>query len=129
MKLKFKRFLWILLGCFGMICVPVSLFSEQEIKYEAYGKRDPFVPLITAAAREVSGVLNVETLEEIALEGVVYDPKNGSVVVANGVFLKEGEESGSVKVLKVEPDGVVFLVNGIEGFKPLYANANDSSKK
>jgi len=34
--------------------------------------------------------------------------------------LKEGEEQGAVKVLKIESGGALFSVNGIEGFKAQY---------
>ena len=124
-------FLWILCVSFGMIfSVSWAAAAQGEtVKYDAAGKRDPFVPLVTETTREVSGVLNVESLEEIHIEGVVYDPKNGSVIIANGIFLKEGEECGNIKVLKIEPNGAVFSVNGSEGFKALYQEEATSKEK
>ena len=60
------------------------------------------------------------------VEGIVHDtdPKN-SIVVVNGTVLKEGQESGPVKVLKIELQRALFSVNGIEGYRSLY----EESKK
>ena len=69
--------------------------------------------------------MSVETIEELSVEGIVYDPK-GSVVIVNGTVLKEGEELGAVKVLKIQENGALFSINGVESFKPLY---EDSKKK
>lgn len=88
--------------------------------YDPHGKRDPFVPLVTGKAQESAGFLGIETIDQVLIEGVVYDPKNGSVVIINGTVLKEGEVSGNVRVVRVVPDGVTLAVNGVEGFKPMY---------
>ena len=94
--------------------------ADGKIVYEAQGRRDPFVPLVSLASRDSSGFLGLDSIEEVKVEGVLYDPKQGSVVIVNGAILKEGEESGAMKVIKIRPDGAVFLINGVETFKPLY---------
>ena len=118
----FRRepFLWILSVSFGMIFFVSSSFADPEIRYRATGKRDPFVSLASSGVQTGASLLNVESLDEIVIQGIVYDPKQGSMAMANGVFLKEGEETGSVKLVKVKPDSVVFSVNGVEGTKSLY---------
>lgn len=111
-----RFFLWILPIGFGMILVtPLSAGTL----YDPHGKRDPFVPLVSASSR-AWGLMGVETLDEIVVEGVVYDAKGGSIVIVNGTILKEGEEHGPLRVIQIRPDGAVFSVNGMEGFKPLY---------
>jgi hypothetical protein len=112
-------FLWILFFAFGMILSESAAFCE-DIAYNSHGKRDPFVPLVTLTTREASGLLGVESVDEILVEGIVYDPKKGSVVIVNGTVLKEKEELGNVKVMEIKPNGATFSVNGVEGFKPLY---------
>ena len=119
------RYLWIVPLASGMIFVSLVAQAGEEGLYNTHGKRDPFVPLVTTATRVSSGLVSVENVEELNVEGIVYDPK-GSVVVINGTVLKEGEELGAVKVLKIKPDGALFSVNGMEAFKPLY---EDSKKK
>ena len=114
-----KHFLWIVMLASGMILPNVGAEAAEEGLYNSRGKRDPFVPLVTTATRVSSGLVSVENIEELNVEGVVYDPA-GSIVVINGTVLKEGEELGVVKVLKIKPDGALFSVNGVETFKPLY---------
>jgi len=115
-----RRF-WLFYLTFGIIIADVSHASQSL--YAAKGRRDPFMPLITSStkASAASGLMGVEALEEIVVEGIVndLDPKK-SVVILNGSVLREGEEVGNVKVLKLQADGAVISVNGVEGFKPLY---------
>jgi len=93
--------------------------ADEDIRYHSAGKRDPFVSL--ASSSDVGGkLLSVQSLDEIVVEGIVYDPLHGSMVMANGAFLKEGEQSGSVKLVRVNSGSAVFLVNGMEGTKILY---------
>ena len=116
-----RFFFWLLSGAFGMIFSFRTVAAAPEDLYDAHVKRDPFVPLVTQNSRQVaSGLIGVETLDEITIQGIVYDPKNGSMVIANNSVLKEGEEQGAVKVLKIESGGALFSVNGIEGFKAQY---------
>ena len=103
-----------------MIASASGLFAAEGSLYDAAGKRDPFVPLFSAGGGEGGDLLSVNSVDELKVEGVVYDPAQGSIVVVNGTVLKEGQEAGSVKVLRIEPKGAVFSVNGIEEFKPLY---------
>jgi hypothetical protein len=59
----------------------------------------------------------------------VYDPKKGSVVILNGSVLKEGEQLGSVKVLKIEKNGVRLSLGGSETFKALYQEESKGKSK
>ncbi len=91
--------------------------------YSARGRRDPFVPLVTQSTRQVaSGLLGVQSIDEISIQGVIYDPKNGSMVIVNDSLLKEGDEEGTVKVLRIDTDGALFSINGIEGYKTQYVS-------
>ena len=73
----FQFFLWIVLPAFGMIYPLCTIKAdEQHVLYDAHGKRDPFVPLVTLSTKVSSGLLGVESIDEIMVEGVVYDPKN-----------------------------------------------------
>src|SRR3989338_7115087 len=112
-------FLWTLLSAFGII-VSESLAPAEELVYRSHGKRDPFTPLVTLAAKTSAGLAGIESAEDVTIEGVVYDPKHGSVVVINGAVMKEGEESGSLKVLQIKADGAWFLINGVKVYKPMY---------
>lgn len=119
-----QLFLWILLVTFGMILC-ASAVAQEEVAYDSNNKRDPFVPLVTGIGSQASGLYGIEQIDEIALEGVVYDPR-GSVAVVNGLVLQEGDEMGNVKVIKIESDGVLFSLNGTETFKSLYQEETKS---
>ena len=127
---RFQFFFWHLSVCFGMILVVGSVAGADEQKmYDAHGKRDPFVPLVTTTMKSASsGLLSVENVDDLSIEGVVYDPSHGSIVIVNGVILKEGEELGPVKVLQIKPEGAKFQVNGMEGFKPIYQDDSANRK-
>lgn len=118
-----RLFLWILLITFDIICLDLSAFATEAVTYDGHAKRDPFVPLVTDSSQQASGLLGVESIDEVVIEGVVYDPKKGSIVIVNGSVLREGEESGSVKVLQVKPDGALVSVNGAEAFKTMFQEA------
>ena len=115
----FALFLWILSLSSDMMAGVVQAADTETILYDARGKRDPFVPLVSNAIKQAPGLLNIETVDDVKIEGVVFDPKNGSVVIINGSVLKEGEEMESLKVISVRADGVKLSVNGMEAFKPI----------
>lgn len=129
----FRFFWWNLLLAFGMICTSSALMAAEESMYNAHGKRDPFIPLVTLTMRSSSSnLLGVDSIDDLVIEGVVYDPQQGSVVIVNGTVLKEGEELGGVKLVKVKVSGAFFLINGVSGFKEIYqeqpANKNNVKK-
>ena len=112
-------FFWIFLTNLSNM-LPMTIARAEmakEVKYDAKGKRDPFVPLVYKLT-EVSGLIGVTSVDDIRLEGVVVDVKNGSIAVANGVVLKEGETRDGVKVLQIKEDGVSFDIKGNVQFKP-----------
>ena len=113
-------FLWILCLCSGMIFSAECARGDEKGGYNAHAKRDPFVPLVTMTTRQASGLLGVENREDITIEGLVYDPASGSIVIANGTVLREGEQVGNLKVIEVKSNGAIFSVNEMQGFVPLY---------
>lgn len=119
---KPQFFLWILLAVFGIILPERGLTADQKVGYDAHGRRDPFVPLVTLASKAAAGLTAVESAEDLTIEGVVYDPKRGSIVVVNGSVMKEGEELGNVKVLEIKSNGAWFLVSGTRAFKSIHQN-------
>ena len=115
-------FLWILLGCFGMLGSfqkSDAVAAEVDTLYDAKGRRDPFVQLVNRGGGDTSAIHSVETADELLIEGIASDTK-GSLVIVNGTVMREGEESGQVKVLKISKNGALFSVNGIDTFKEIY---------
>ena len=88
------------------------LAAEEAFKYNANSKRDPFTPLISETGNYASDAYEASAIEDIRLEGIVWDDLKGSIAIINGEIAKEGESLGAVKILKIEKDSVTFGVNG-----------------
>ncbi|MDP2911791.1 MAG: general secretion pathway protein GspB [Candidatus Omnitrophota bacterium] len=86
--------------------------AEDVFKYNAKNKRDPFVPLISESGGYASDAYEASAVEDIRLEGIVWDEVKGSIAIINGEIVKEGDALGSIKVLKINKDNVVFDVSG-----------------
>ncbi len=87
-------------------------FAEEQFTYNAKGKRDPFVSLVTPDGR----FLNLDKEEDISkglsLEGIMYDKHGVSYAVANSKVVKVGDEVSGYQVLRIEKDKVVFIKDG-----------------
>ena len=87
-------------------------------EYQAKGKRDPFVPLLTSNGQRIHPPgLDEETqsgAEDLVLQGIMFDPHSYSFALINGQLLTEQSQMGGVKVLKIQPGSVTVLVNGQE---------------
>src|SRR3990167_5428489 len=97
-----------------IICMIVGseVFAEEGFEYNAKGRRDPFIPLISESGGYASDAYEASAVEDIRLEGIVWDDAKGSIAIINGEIAKEGDSMGSVKILKINKDGVVFDING-----------------
>ena len=80
---------------------------------EARQKRDPFVPLVGEGSSVYLSTLDMITNEkDIRLEGIIYDNVKESAAIINGEVVKEGQEVGFIKVLKIEQSGVSLSLEG-----------------
>ncbi len=99
----------------GLLIVGLTsseVFAEEGFQYNAKSKRDPFVPLISETGEYASDAYEASAIEDIRLEGIVWDDMKGSIAIINGEIAKEGDSLGSVKILKINKDGVIFDING-----------------
>ena len=108
--MSFNKQVILVLLISGMAVGMVS--AEEAFKYNAKGKRDPFVPLISESGGYASDAYEASAVEDIRLEGIVWDDVKGSIAIINGEIVKEGDAMGSIKVLKINKDSVVFDVGG-----------------
>ena len=90
--------------------IATCLFAEEVYEYEAQNRRDPFVPLVSERGLYTSDAYGIGGIGDIRLEGIVWDDAEVSIAIVNGEIVEEGQEIGSVKVLKIEKDAVVFEV-------------------
>ncbi|MDP2920794.1 MAG: hypothetical protein Q8O12_00295 [Candidatus Omnitrophota bacterium] len=96
--------------------IGAEIFAEEAFKYNAKSRRDPFTPLVSETGSYASDAYEASAIEDIRLEGIVWDDTKGSIAIINGEIAKEGDSVGSIKILKINKDSVVFDVNG-EGVK------------
>lgn len=91
-----------------ILCAPG--FTQETLVYEAQGRVDPFVPLISADGKPLN--FNKETRQELEVNGIIYDKQGPSFAIVNSNIVKTGDLIGEYKVLKIEEDKVVFEKNG-----------------
>ncbi len=87
-------------------------FAGEKFVYEKRN-RDPFQSLVTEDGKLLfgSGILS---LEDVYLEGIVWDPNGESVAMINGMILRQGDRIGDLQILKIESDRVVLEADGEE---------------
>ncbi len=91
-----------------------SSFAEGEFIYDAKGKRNPFIPLVTSEGRLLK--LDKEEssggIKELSIEGIIYDKQGRSYVLINGTVAGIGDIVGNYQVLKIEENRVIFIKEG-----------------
>lgn len=103
MKIK-KLFILILI----LSIPPAAAFGQETVTYNSKGKRDPFIPLVTASGVYAPGLeMNVETVADISLEGTIVDPKGNSLAIINGQIVKTGDQIGVFKIIKIEAARII----------------------
>jgi len=85
-------------------------------EYQAKGKRDPLVPLLTAEGQRIRppGVDEEEAtgISGLSLQGIVFDARTDSYAIINGRIVRQGDEIDGMTVMTVEPTAVTILVDG-----------------
>lgn len=83
--------------------------AEAPFIYKSGGRKDPFVPLVTKDGKLMVTYGVISSIDDVVLEGIIYDPKAESIVVLNGLILKENDQIGSVRVERIEEDRVILI--------------------
>jgi hypothetical protein len=90
-----------------------ATFSEEvPFIYDSEGRRDPFMPLLTKDGRPVTTYSNIGSINDVIVEGIMYDPRGGSVVVINDVILRQGDNISNVTVKSIGKDSVLLTFKG-----------------
>jgi len=96
-------------------CQPSTLLCADELStYDAKGKRDPFLPLVTKDGRIVSEHSAVERAEDIKLQGIIWDPRGKSFAMLNGEVVSVGDLLGGFRMIKIEQRSVTLESSGKE---------------
>ena len=102
---------------FSFFLFPFSFIYAQEdaiFKYEAGVNRDPFIPLVTKDGKLTITYGTLNSINDVILEGILYDPSGESVVIMNDLVLKEGGRAGGIQVKKIDEDKVILSFEGKE---------------
>jgi len=91
--------------CLVLSCLIFSVAGAKEIRYDKGNRREPFDPLIGPHAFRGSFEGGREAFP---LQGIVYDPKEGSYVVIGGEIYREGESVNGARLIKVFPDRAIL---------------------
>ena len=112
-----KKNFWFMAWCLGagVLCLTViltlanqySYAAEERIIYDSKNKRDPFIPLVGKGMRLLVPQ-EAKSIENIILEGIVFDPEQGSLVIINGEIFKEGDSIGGFILSKVTRKSVIL---------------------
>ena len=103
--------LLILLFLLGLI-LP-SAFGQEEFTYDAKGKRNPFIPLVTSEGRLLKlDKQEIISTHGLAIEGIIYDKLGRSFAIVNANVVGIGDRVGDFQVLKILANKVIFIKNG-----------------
>ncbi|MBI3317158.1 MAG: hypothetical protein HYZ85_04050 [Candidatus Omnitrophica bacterium] len=96
----------------AVLMVLIELFIPpyaypEEIRYLSGGRRDPFQPLITKEGMVVQGF----NPSDLKVEGIIFDPRKGSLVLINGDFYKQGDSVKEAKIISIFKDRVILSQN------------------
>ena len=103
----------------AIACLLIAIFPgvtrvHAQVQYEGKGLRDPFTDSAdTAAPKSGSDIDAGLTMAGLHLDGVIYGTEHPRAIIS-GKILGVGDKFGAWKVVRMEKDGVVLLVNGKE---------------
>ena len=90
-----------------------SAFCQDEFVYDAKGRRNPFIPLVTPEGR----LLKLDRRDTASpggmlIEGVIYDKFGRSFAIVNSTVVGIGDSVGDYQVLKILENKVIFIKDG-----------------
>lgn len=86
-------------------------FAQEQSVYDAKGKRNPFIPLITPEGRLLK-LDREETKSDLLLEGIIYDKHGRSFAIVNSSVVGIGDFVDDYQVLKIEQNKVILIKGG-----------------
>ncbi len=110
-NLKLKILSFILCFYFFTFTFLLLSFADEQFVYDAQGKRNPFIPLVTSDGK----LLKLEREEQkgdLLLEGIIYDEQGMSYAIVNSKVVKIGDIVDDYQILKIEKNKVIFLKDG-----------------
>ena len=98
---------------FNALCLAflTCCFAQEEFLYDAKGKRDPFISLVTSDGRLLK-LEQEEGMSGLLLEGIIYDKNGMSCAIVNSEIVRIGDKLGGFQVLKIDEKRVIFIKEG-----------------
>lgn len=104
----------VLLAVLGMMVLAPAAWAA----YNAKGRRDPFVPLLTAEGQRIHPPgLDEGTatgISGLVLQGIVFDPRGDNYAVINGKIVLEQGEINGMRIVRIQSNAVTILADGQE---------------
>lgn len=94
---------------FSALCCFLNFYAlcfvyAEEIVYQHGERRDPFVPLVGP-----DGVLMKKIpTSDLIVEGIIYDPVEGSMALINGELYKPGDSINQAVIIRIHKDSVIL---------------------
>jgi hypothetical protein len=90
-----------------------AAFAQEEFTYDAKGKRNPFIPLVTPQGRLLKlDKSEATSVEGLVVEGIIYDKFGRSFAIVNTNVVGIGDVVGDYQVLKIQENKVIFIKDG-----------------
>ena len=102
---------WLIIFTIHHSLLTDNVYAQDGLKYDAKGKRDPFIPLVTSDGRLLK-LEREETASGLLLEGIIYDEHGLSYAIVNGAVVRVSDKVGDSQVLKIEKNKVIFIKSG-----------------
>lgn len=105
------RILGYQLGIFLLLSFFSVAFAEDQFVYDAKGKRNPFIPLVSSDGRLLK-LDREESTGALSIEGVIYDKSGRSFAIVNNTVVGVGDSIAGYQVLKIQDNKVIFIKDG-----------------
>ncbi len=103
-----KFLIFTLLFCALRLAPCANSFAREEFVYDAKGKRNPFIPLVTSDGRLLK-LESQDTVTSLSLKGIIYDKNGPSYAIINDEIVKIGDKIGDYQVLRIEDKRITLI--------------------
>ncbi len=103
-------FLGLIVSAFIFIFRVVS-YGKEKFVYDAAGRRNPFIPLITTDGRLIK-LYTKASKQPLNVQGIIYDNTGMSYALVNDMVVQVGDIVDGNQVLRIEENKVSFVKDG-----------------
>lgn len=96
-----------------LLLISSGAFCQDDFVYDAKGKRNPFIPLVTPEGRLLKLDKQVDASSSgLSIEGIIYDKFGRCFAIVNTAVVGIGDYVGDYRVLKIYENKVIFIKDG-----------------